>query len=56
VLHSQTNPAGSAHVVTGDPPFALVIGNAEHVKLTFNGQAVDLAPYTRGSIARLTLQ
>ena len=53
VLQSQTNPAGSTHVVTGDPPFSLVIGNASRVKVAFNGKPVDLAPFIRANIARL---
>lgn len=40
----------------GSAPLALVIGNAAMVRLTHNGQAVDLAPHTRVSVARLTLQ
>lgn len=40
----------------GKAPLALVIGNASMVRLTHNGQAVDLAPHTRVSVARLTLQ
>lgn len=40
----------------GKAPLALVIGNAAMVRLTHNGQAVDLAPHTRVSVARLTLQ
>ncbi len=55
LLLSQTSPAGSTRVVTGDPPFSVVIGNAAGVRLTYNGQQVDLGPHIRANIARLSL-
>jgi cytoskeleton protein RodZ len=54
-LVSSLNPAGSERAVRGQPPFQLVIGNAAHVKLTYDGKPVDLAPHIRGDVARLTL-
>ncbi len=47
---------GEVRSVRGTPPFALVIGNARDVRVTHNGRAVDLAPHTRVSVARLTVQ
>jgi hypothetical protein len=32
-----------------------VLGNAHVVTLTYRGKQVDLAPYTRQNVARLTL-
>jgi cytoskeleton protein RodZ len=32
-----------------------VIGNASHVKVTFNDRPIDLQPHTRVEVARLTL-
>lgn len=55
-LVSSLNPAGSERAVRGQPPFQLVIGNAPHVELTYNGKPVDLEPYIKGEVARLTLQ
>lgn len=55
-LVSSLNPAGTERAVRGQPPFELVIGNAVHVKLTYDGKPVDLAPHTRGQVARLTLK
>lgn len=55
ILHSGTNRAGSSRVVQGTPPFRLVVGNSANVVLEQDGQAVDLAAHTRGSVARLTL-
>jgi len=42
--------------VRGTPPFSLVIGNASHVRLTYNGKPVDLAPHIKVDVARLTIE
>ncbi len=55
VLTSQLNPAGSSRTVQGDPPFALVIGNASFVHLIYKDAPVDLKPHTKVEVARLTL-
>jgi cytoskeleton protein RodZ len=49
-------PAGSERVVRGEAPFELVIGNAQHVTLQFDGRPVDLKPHTRRDVARFTLK
>jgi cytoskeleton protein RodZ len=48
--------AGSVEPVNGAPPFDIVLGNAHAVTLVYRGKSVDLSPYTRRNIARLTLQ
>lgn len=55
-LHSGENPAGSRLTITGQPPFDIVIGNAGKVALTYGERVIDLAPYTRAEVARLTLE
>lgn len=50
------NPAGTERVVEGVPPFSLVIGNAQHVRLTYGGREIDLRPHTRVDVARFTLK
>lgn len=55
IVHSGLNPAGSSVEVSGKAPFYLVIGNAEHVRLAYKGQAIDLKPFTAINVARLTL-
>ena len=55
-LVSSLQPAGSERAVRGQPPFQLVIGNAAHVQLIYDGKTVELKPYTRGEVARLTLK
>ncbi|MDP1651963.1 MAG: DUF4115 domain-containing protein [Rhodocyclaceae bacterium] len=56
VLHSGESPAGSQLTLTGRPPFEMVIGNASKVTLTYGERVVDLTPYTRAEVARLTLE
>jgi cytoskeleton protein RodZ len=55
-LVSSLNPAGTERAVHGQPPFELVIGNAAHVRLTYDGKPVDLKPHIRGKVARFTLR
>jgi len=55
VLLSQLNPAGSERTVEGRPPFELVIGNAQQVRLSYEDRQVDLAPHVKVEVARLTL-
>lgn len=56
VVFSQRSPAGSEQAVSGQGPLSLVIGNAAGVRLFWRGQAVDLAPHTKGEVARLVLE
>lgn len=55
VLVSSLNPPGTERVVRGEPPFSLVIGNAHHVKVSYNDREVDLQPHVRVEVARFTL-
>jgi cytoskeleton protein RodZ len=55
-IFSQLNPPGSEQVVSGMPPLSLIVGNANGVKLTHNEQPVNLGPYTKVDVARLTLE
>jgi len=56
IVFSQLNPPGSRRNVIGEAPFSIVIGNATGVKLRYNNSDVDLAPFTRTDVARLTLE
>jgi len=56
VLMSQLNPAGSEKEVQGIPPFSVVIGNAQHVRLTYDDKPFDLTPHIRVEVARFTLK
>jgi cytoskeleton protein RodZ len=55
-LFAQLNPSGTRRSVSGDPPLTLVIGNAAGVRLWYQEREVDLAPYTRVDVARMTLE
>lgn len=54
-LISQLNPGGSERVVEGRPPFALIIGNAQYVRMTYDDRPIDLAPFVKVEVARFTL-
>jgi len=47
--------AGQERSYGGSAPFQVMLGRASAVELTLDGDSVDLAPYTRGNVARLTL-
>lgn len=47
--------AGHERAYSGSWPFRVMLGRASAVELTLDGESVDLAPYTRGNVARLTL-
>ena len=56
VVFSQRGAAGSEKAIDGAMPLSLVIRNAPGVKLFWRGQAIDLAPHTKGEVARLVLE
>jgi cytoskeleton protein RodZ len=56
VILQMTGGAGMTQTVSGSPPFELALGNAPDVGVTFRGQTLDLAPYTRGLVARVSLR
>ena len=56
VILQMTGGAGMTQTVSGTPPLELSLGNAPDVAVTFRGQALDLAPYTRGVVARVALK
>ena len=48
--------AGSERTVRADPPIHILLGNAPGVELVYRGEVVDIKPYQRGKVARLTLE
>ncbi|HHJ17732.1 MAG TPA: DUF4115 domain-containing protein [Gammaproteobacteria bacterium] len=48
--------AGSERTVRADPPIRILLGNAPGVELIYRGEVVDIKPYQRGKVARLTLE
>lgn len=55
-VFSQRVTPGVTQDVNGQGPFSLVVGFAPGVKVFWHGQQVDLAPHTRGDVARLVLE
>jgi cytoskeleton protein RodZ len=55
VLLSGVKRKGENLDVSGKPPLTLRLGFARGVQVTYNGQPVDLAPYSSGETARLKL-
>ena len=55
ILISRTMPAKTKHMVRGEPPFTLRVGNASAVSVVLDGRPVDLMPYTRNEIAKLVI-
>ena len=56
VIFSQLNRPGTQQFVNGMPPFSIVVGNAQGVRLTYEDRPVDLASHTKIDVARLILQ
>lgn len=56
VVLSTIGINGATHSVRGSQPFEVWLGNADVVTVTYRGQPIDLAPYTKQNVARLTLQ
>jgi cytoskeleton protein RodZ len=55
LLTSELNSAGSERIVDGRPPFELVIGNAQYVRLSYDEREINLAPHVKVEVARFTL-
>jgi cytoskeleton protein RodZ len=55
-LLSDLNPADTRKTVEGMPPFAVVIGNASGVRLTYDDKPFDLKPHVKVEVARFTLE
>jgi cytoskeleton protein RodZ len=56
MIFLRTGRPGTVQTLAGVPPLDVQIDNAAGVALTFRGQPVNLAPYTRANIARLLLK
>ena len=56
ILYRQMNPKGNTLVLTGQLPLDLVIGNAMHVRMTYQGRPLDLTPYINANVARFSLE
>lgn len=55
VLFSGLKRKGAGLAVNGKPPFTVRLGFARGAQVSYNGQPVDVAPFTSGETARLKL-
>ncbi|MFD2644161.1 RodZ domain-containing protein [Pseudomonas japonica] len=55
VLYSGIKRKGETLELAGKPPFAVRLGVARGAQVSWNGQPVDVAPFTSGETARLKL-
>ncbi|PCM50161.1 Cro/Cl family transcriptional regulator [Pseudomonas fluorescens] len=55
VLFSGLKHKGESVSVSGKPPLAVRLGVARAAQVSYNGQPVDIAPFTSGETARLKL-
>jgi len=55
VLYSGLKRSGENLQVSGKPPLSIRLGVANAAQVTYNGQAVDVAPFTKGNTARMKL-
>jgi len=46
-IFMQTGAAGTTQTLSATPPLDVSIGNAAGVTVTYRGQSIDIAPYTR---------
>jgi len=53
---NKTGQPGSQEKIEVTPPARLVIGNANGTQLEVNNKTIDLAPYNRLNVVRLTLE
>lgn len=55
-LFESLNTSGNIKEFKATPPLNVKIGNAPGVKIFVNGQPFDLAPHTKGSVARFRVE
>ena len=55
-VFAETGSAGSERNIEAVPPLSVVIGNAAGVRMTYNGEPLDVASRAERNIARFTLE
>lgn len=56
VVLSGEFPAGVTQKIEGKPPFQLWLGKASAVRVFYGERSIDLQPFTRAGVARLTVE
>jgi cytoskeleton protein RodZ len=54
-LYSDLSRSGGSLELVGQAPFRILLGYAPGVSMSFNAEAVALAPHTRNNVANLVL-
>jgi cytoskeleton protein RodZ len=55
-LWARTLAAGESASIEGALPLRLIVGNASAASVVFNGQPVDLRPWTRDNMASVEIK
>ena len=56
IIFSKLSQSGSQQDIEGQPPFALIVGNATYVTLEYKGKPVELSNRSKDDVSRLTLE
>jgi cytoskeleton protein RodZ len=56
IVLSTIGYPGATHAVGGQPPFDVVLGNAEAVVVTWHGAAFDVVPFVKQNVAKFTVK
>lgn len=56
IIFSKLNRRGDVQALQGKPPLSVVVGNAEQVRIAYNGKPFALTPYIKVNVARFTLE
>ena len=56
VVLSGEFPVGTTQKIMGTPPFQLWVGKASAVRVFSGERRIDLQPFTRADVARLTIE
>lgn len=56
ILLSRLSSSGDEHVLDGELPLTVVIGDAGKTAVEVRGEAFDLQPFTRNNVARFTVK
>jgi cytoskeleton protein RodZ len=56
IVFSKLNRRGDVQALQGIPPLSVVVGNAEQVRIAYNGKPFVLTPFIQDNVARFTLE
>lgn len=56
IVWQKNNASGTEQDVPVSLPVSVIVGNSKNVKMTYNGDAFELAPHAKGNVARFKLE